>query len=624
MITLGFQNGNILASIVNAINEEDFKICCSVLKNQKFKWNPELKCWVKSAILYNSDLCDVLKIVTDVYFPETAKKEIEVYEKNLPSELIVEPEIQSLDYTLYSDYPPYKGKPPYENYQDEDIRRALKQNRFLFAWKMGLGKSYATSIIYEYLRLHKNVQKMILITSRIGSYNLAGELGKFCKHIDESKDVLVFNSPKSFKKYGHTIFDVDEVNDTAILIFSYDSWKLVAKAYKDTPRSRLLNIPLQRFFKDYPKLICLDECHYLSNPKSDRFKFIFKYLKDFRYRYLFSATPADKPEKLYSVCTLLDPKLVRYMKYDDWISKYNDIGTWFSKYAINKKKWHQEELELLNQELASYSVKREVKDCLDLPPLNTKIYYTEMSEKQDKLYKELVNDIVNNILKRSIDRSAASVDVVREAFSTVMSFVENPLVSGNNEGDSFSEAIKVKCRKYNYARDYAKLDIVSAILEDEFENEKRGIIWYVHPLTKDVLAEALKQYNPVVVDATLSEEDRFRQVAEFKKNTNHKLLIASQNILASSLTINEATFAIYLETLFSYLDYEQSTGRIYRIGQQEEVHLYHIYYKDSVDMFHQIILNQKKDLVKMLFSAKEKPLLSVQDMKNLFEGRSLE
>lgn len=623
MITLGFQNGNIIASIVNTKSEEDFKICCSVLKNQKFQWNPELKSWTKSAVLYNNDLYDVLKIVTDVYFPDTAKRAIEQYEQSLPSELIVGPDIPFLNYSLYSDYPPYKGKPPYEQYQDEDIRRALKQNRFLFAWKMGLGKSYATSIIYEYLRMHKNVQKMILITSRIGSYNLAGELGKFCKHIDGQKDVLVFNSPKSFKKFGHTIFDNEEVYEKNVLIFSYDSWKLVAKAYGDTPRSRTLHIPLESFYKEYPRLICLDECHYLSNPKSDRSKFIFKYLRSFTYRYLFSATPADKPEKLYSICTLLDPKLVRYMKYDDWIHKYNDVGTWFSKYAINKKKWHQEDLELLNQELAQYSVKREVKDCLDLPPLSTKVFYTEMSEKQTNLYKELVNDIVNNILKKSADRSAASIDVVREAFSTVMSFVENPLVSGNNTGDTFSEAIKNKCRKYNYAKDYAKLDIVSAILEDEFEHDKRGIIWYVHPLTKDVLSEACKQYNPIIVDATLSEEERFKQVAEFKRNPEHKILIASQNILASSLTINEATFAIYLETLFSYLDYEQSTGRIYRIGQQEDVHLYHIYYKDSVDMFHQIILNQKKDLVQMLFSAKERPIMSLQEMKNLFEGKGM-
>ena len=37
-----------------------------------------------------------------------------------------------------------------------------------------------------------------------------------------------------------------------------------------------------------------------ANPKSDRSKYIFKYLPNFPYRYEFSATPADKPEKLYS------------------------------------------------------------------------------------------------------------------------------------------------------------------------------------------------------------------------------------------------------------------------------------------------------------------------------------
>ena len=622
MITLGFEKGNIIASIVNTKGDEDFKINCAVLKNQKFKYNPVLKQWEKPAVLYNTDLYDVLKIVTDVYFPDAVKEAILSWPDKLPSELKVDEEIKSIDYEKYSDYKPYVGKHPFENYQDEDIRRALRQNRFLFAWKMGLGKSYATSIIYEYLRDKKNVQKMILFTSRIGTYNLKSELVKFCKSLNED-DICVINSPKSFKKLKikRTAFDYEEIYNKKILIFSYDSWKLVASAYGDTARNRQSNVPLQNFFQGSEWMVCFDECHYLSNPTSDRSKFIFRYLKNFKYRYLFSATPADKPEKLYSICLLLDPWLLGYLKYNDWVNKYNDVGTWYSKYAINKKKWHQGDLDLLNQKLASYSIKREAEDCLNLPKLKVKTFYIGLSEKQGKLYKELANDIVNNMIKKNPDLKSANIDVVREAFSTVMSFIENPLVLAKNESDTVSPDIKEKCAKYNYESDYEKLDVVDAILEDEFEYERRGIIWYTHPATKDILMKKYEHLKPIVIEAELSEEERFAQVAEFKKNTDHKILIASQKILASSITINEAKFAIYLETLFSYLDYEQSFGRIYRIGQSDEVHVYHIWYEKSVDIFHQIALNDKKDLTKVLFSAKEKPTISLDNLRDLFEGK---
>lgn len=622
MISVGFNAPNITASIVNTKRPGEFEASVSILKNQKFQWDAVNKVWKKSAILYDSNMYDTFRLVTDVYFPEAIRNAIINYPQTLPSELIQDEEIKELNYRelVKEPFGPVKGKEPYENYQDEDIRRALKQNRFLFNWEMGLGKSFATAVIYEYLRVHKNVQKMILLTSRIGTYNLQNEMAKFCLHISKD-DVQVFNSPKSFKKTGRQIFDDEDVCKKSILVFSYDSWKLMATAYGDKAKGKILNIPLDNFFgKDNDKLICLDECHYLSNPKSDRSKSLFKYLKFFKYRYLFSATPADKHEKIYSILLMLDPKLCRYLKYNDWINKYNDVGTWFSKYAINKKKWHEEEIEELNQELTAYSAKRKAKDVLNLPPYSVQTFTVDMSEKQSALYKEITNDIINHCLQKNPNLEDTSVDVIKEAFSTVMSFVENPNIIATSSTENVSDKLKEKCAKYNFGSDYAKLDVVDAILEDELEREQRGLVWYIHPKTKDVIVGRYEKYNPIIISAEMSEEERDKALAEFKSNPEHKILIASQNILATSVTLIECSFAIYLETSFSFETYLQSTGRIYRIGQDKDVRVYHIWLNNSTDMFHVNAIEQKSDLVNMLFSAKEKPKLSLKQFRELFEG----
>lgn len=634
MISIGFQAPKMVASVMNCKDQSDFASQTSILKNQKFTWNPNTKYWEKSALLYNDNLEDILRCVAkDVYFPAPIKQLIKEFPSKLPSELIQDQEILNIDYSKLckinpktdSHFCPVKGKAPYENYQDEDIRRALRQNRFLFNWSMGCGKSFATAIIYEYLKVYKNVDKMILLTTRIGTYNLQSELSKFCLHVDRD-DVLVFNSPKSYKKYSRRIFDNEEVCNKKVLVFSYDSWKLMATAYGDKARGRILNIPLDNFYgvgKD--KLICLDECQQLSNPKSDRSHSLFKYMKYFKYRYLFSATPADKNEKLYSVCMLLDPKLVRYMKYNEWINYYNDVGTWFSKYAINPKKWHQEDLDALNQDLARYSAKRDAKDVLELPPARTETVIIDMSDKQKELYRLLTNDIVNNAIKKNPSLDGASVDVIHEAFSTVCSFCENPNILGTNTSQLVSDHIKEKCAKYNYSSDYAKLDVIDAILEDEIDEQEipnRGILWYTHPKTKDVVVERYAKYKPIIIAAELSEEERDAALAEFKSNPEHKILIASQNILATSVTLIECTFAIYLETSFSWETYYQSTGRIYRIGQDTCVRFYHIWLNDSTDMFHQRALQVKKEITDYLFSAKEKPILTIKQMKQLFIGET--
>lgn len=620
MISIGFESPNILAAVVNC-KGNDFESCITILKNQKFTWNPEKKVWMKNAVLYNENLYDTLRIVTEVYFPDPVKEQIINYSKNLPSELIISQPVQSIDYStiIKEPYKPIKGKEPFENFQDEDIRRSLSQNRFMFNWEMGCGKSFATAVIYEYLRVHNNVNKMILLTSRIGTYNLKGELSKFCKHLTED-DVQVFNSPKSFKESTRLIFDSEKVCDKSVLIFSYDSWKLMSSAYGDKPRSKKTNIPLEKFFGESQKLICLDECHYLSNPKSIRSQAVFKYLKYFKYRYLFSATPADKPEKLYSILVMLDPKLCRYLKYTDWINKYNDVGTWFSSFAINKKGWHEKELNELNNELAFYSVKRKSKDVLNLPPYHVNTIEVDMSDKQKNLYKVITNEIVNNCVKKNPDMSGASVDIIREAFSIVTSFVENPNILATSSTEDISDAMKEKCAKYNYGSDYAKLDVIDAILEDEYENEQRGIIWYIHPKTKDVILERYAKYRPVVISADLTEDQRDAELKKFKSNPSHKLLIASQNILATSVTLTECTFAVYLETSFSFETYYQSTGRIYRIGQEQPVRVYHIWLRDSTDMFHVNAIEQKSDLVNLLFSAK-RPTLSMSQLKDLFTGK---
>lgn len=622
MISIGFSAPNITASIINTKSDTEFRSSVSILKNQKFAWNPETMYWEKPAVLYTSDMYDVLRIVSDVYFPQAVREQIENYPNMLPSELERTEALQVIDYSQLAKDPfrPVQGKAPYENYQDEDIRRALSQNRFLFNWEMGLGKSFATAIIYEYLRVYKNVNKMILITSRIGTYNLKAEMFKFCKHI-ELEDVLVFNSPKSFKTTTRKIFDDETVCSKSILVFSYDSWKLVASAYGDTARSRKLHIPIKNFFgENSDALICLDECHYLSNPKSERSKSLFKYLRHFKYRYLFSATPADKPEKLYSLLLLLDPKLCRYLKYNQWLSKYNDMGTWFSPYAINKKGWHEEELRELNEDLAAYSAKRLAVDVLDLPDNVTKTYEIDMSEKLSKLYKSFTNDIVNNIIAKHPDLESAAIDVVKEAFSTVMSFTENPNILAESASQNVSDEMKAKCAAYNFCNDYAKLDVVDAIVEDECENEQRGILWYIHPKTKDVIVDRYKKYKPVIVSAELSEEERVAAIQEFINNPEHKLLIASQYILATSVTLICCTYAIYLETAFAYETYSQSRGRIFRIGQDKNVRFYHIWYKNSTDLYHIKAIENKKDFSDMIFSVKEKLRSNLQMLKALFSG----
>ena len=632
MIFLGIDGKDLVASIKENDNA-GFQACVAGLKNRKFRWDPKTKQWRLPIPLVPDDLYDVLMMFTDkVYYPDTVKETVKNWYNILPSELKTFDKVENVNFTDYVNFPPIKGKAPFENYQAEDVIRAVSQNRFLFNWEMGLGKSWATAFVYEYLKAHHNCQKMILFTSKIGTYNLAKEMDKFCKHTDVN-DVAVFSSVKSFdnfkktlpkelKKDNRKIFNFPEINNKKILVFAYDAWKIVAKEYGDKPLGRTNNIPLENFFQGTTRLMCNDECQKLSNPKSDRSKMIFRYLRSFDFRYDFSATPADKPEKLYSVAYTLDPKLTFFLKYDDWIDKYNDRGTYFSKYAINKSRWHMDEIDLLNRNMLPYSAKRNAADCLDLPTLRMmKPIMISMDDTQTKIYREAVNELINKAIQNGADNYGLA-DAVRDAFVSIQTLLENPNVMGpDNTSNTFSPHIKELCGKYNYSKNFAKLEVVDDILEEEFENDRRGIIWFTHPKTMDSLKERYKNLKPICIEAELRDEERDALVEEFKKDPTHKILIASINIMNTSVTVNEATFAVYLENTYSYENYFQSMGRIYRIGQKEEVHIWHMYYEGTTNIYSKMALDKKQDLVKGLFSDK-RIALSMDEIRDIFMGEA--
>lgn len=114
-----------------------FQSAIECLKENNCRFNSETKFWEKS-IFDAFDLEQELKYNGfSVEFSELEAKNISIYLSNL-KELE-----QSKSRILFNEsllkFPPFKGIHPFENYQKEDISRALRQNRFLFNWQMGLG-----------------------------------------------------------------------------------------------------------------------------------------------------------------------------------------------------------------------------------------------------------------------------------------------------------------------------------------------------------------------------------------------------------------------------------------------------------------------------------------------------
>lgn len=577
-------------------------------------------------------------------------------------------------------FPPLKGLPPNEDYQKVDIARAVNQNRFLFNWDMGLGKSFALAVNIETLWYYNLIGQVLIFSSRSGVYNLKDELCNFCKHltpddvyvinsITETEDRDIFNKEKypykvvimpydTFVNINDYYYDIkncpkrlpgkiakaeEEFKELTRIKREYykstskyqstpskDKQKLMTKLLKEDeeyylakknlsslkdglhPSRKLKNgvgvscMPLEEWSGGKDIGLFLDECHSLANPKSARFNYFKINLQHFNFRYLFTGTLADKYEKLYAALYILDRQLVEGRSYTNWIDSFGALGTSVSPSAINPNNWDAEKIANVNAKLLStYGAKRLARECLDLPlDYDVPTYHIEMSPIQREIYEGFVKEQLRLAQEKSFEEGSSSKDKILNMFGIFQLAVDNPsCIMSTPSFEKFPKELQEKIEEYNYAEDCTKLKVAKDILADRVDEEgERGIVWYYHPLTKDTLVEELKKYNPTVIEAGLSPLEMNERIKAFKANPKSKIIIASINIMNTSVTVVECTFNIYIERTFNFTDYEQSRRRTWRNGQKNVVRYYFTSYNNSIDNLQLENLSQKGAILNTLMN----------------------
>jgi SNF2 family DNA or RNA helicase len=506
-----------------------------------------------------------------------------------------------------------------KSFQYIDILRGLNQNRFLFNYATGTGKSYLLAALLTHLRYYNEVNKAIILTSSIGILNLANELKKFITDYNENK-TLVIDSIGSIK--DRAIFDNDNYN---IIICGYDTFRIIGDYYdkelnkrKKKVKYRKSSIPLDKWFYPYKGIIFFDECHLLGSPTSLRSKSIDMNLKFFDYRFLLSATPADKQEKMYMLLKILNKKLINGLSYFDWLSQYCELGNRWSKYGINKDTWNNGKWTLLQDELyKNYAVKRG-KELLHLPQAyDIPLILCNMSDEHREIYESFTYEALNDIKQSNMKNNAGLVDNLVNRFQYLQLGIDNPLCLLTTPNFSkFDPKLQQLIKSFNYEKHFKKLNALDAIIEEEtVENNNKIIIFYYHPITLESLKNHLKKgYD--FVSAQQTKEERFAIIENFKKNKN-KILLASILIMNTSITLLEAKASVFYEKTYNFINYEQARGRNYRIGQKDEVRYYNLCYNNSID---NLINENLKYKGKVLEGLIKKNTLSQSEWKLLFGG----
>ena len=622
---------------------DDFHDIIDVLKENNLMFDPTSKAWIcssrslgkiKSAI----DLDPCIKDKT-LSVSELVKYQINQYESQLKElEMAKKRMVYHSELMHFNALP---GKHPYENYQMQDFINALSRNRFLFAWDVGLGKSWALTALLEHLRFYNIINKCVLFTSGIGVWNLKSELIKFGKNQKEDEILTITSVTELKKDRGIFSMDNEKYNKYKTIIMTYDTLKAIddyyymemqRKAGKKKPeprsaRSRDKNsyIPWEDWAEGKALCMFLDENHLLGAANTMRTKVFLRNVKYFKYRYEFTGTLADRYEKLYTSCLILDRDLVHGLNYTEWTTTYNQVGNKFSRFAINPDAWDTGEMESLNAKLiTSYGSKRLKGECIDLPDhIDAPTIYLDMSDKQRRIYEMFSNESVKKAVEDGKAQGKSTSESLMNKFAYFQLAVDNPECLLSSQGfESFSSSLQELIKEYDYNKDCTKLkaldDIVNYRLE-ELDDPAPGIIWTYHPATAKALAKRYEKYRPVLIQANLDKDERFAAIKaleeDVKQGDTKRLIIASLMVMNSSLTVTYCNWECYIERVFQFPTWTQAHGRIDRPSQKDTTVSYTFCFNDSIDRLQLENLETKGQTLESLMNRK---FISGEAWKKLF------
>lgn len=303
--------------------------------------------------------------------------------------------------------------------------------------------------------------------------------------------------------------------------------------------------------------IVLDESQQIKNRESK----VFKALSEFeaRHRISLSGTPIENSlSDLWSQMQFINP---------DLLGNYS----FFKREFITPIEKHRDEdkkvrLRSLVQPYLLRRTKREV--AKDLPPLTTKIFYSEMSGEQKKLY-EREKSAARNYLLENFDSSSPKYRIlVLQSLTKLRQIVNHPKLvyadyeKGSSKFTDILEHWDVIRRSGHKALFFSSFVQYLKLFRGQFEQEQQGFSW----LTGDLPAK-----------------ERQKEIERFEADERIRSFLISMKSGGTGLNLTAAEYVFILDPWWNPTTEQQAIARAHRIGQDKNVIAVKFITKDSIE-----------------------------------------
>lgn len=474
---------------------------------------------------------------------------------------------------------PNSLEPTLREYQKIGFKwlKALDTYKFggILADDMGLGKTLQLiSIILSYKEEELINQKPILVVCPSSlSLNWKNEINKFASNI---KTQVISGSLDQRKRQIRMVEKYD------VVITSYDLLKRDIEYYQEL---------------DYEfRYVIADEAQYIKNSNTQNAKAI-KQIKA-ETRYALTGTPIENSlSELWSIFDFIMPGyLFGYRKFKELyempIVKDND------KQAMVK----------LKQLIEPFILRRTKKEVLtELPDKTITILNNEMEEEQEKIYlsylaqakTELQEEIGIRGFGNSQIKILALLTRLRQICCHPSLFIEN------------------------YKGDSSKLNQCIEITKDAIQSGHKILLFSGYTSMFDMIEKELKKEKISYLKLTgqTKVNERVDLVDQFNENSDIKVFLISLKAGGTGLNLTGADMVIHYDPWWNLSAENQATDRAYRIGQKNNVQVYKLITKNTIEERIYELQKKKAKLIDSVLDTKTSFIskLSKEDIMNLFQ-----
>ena len=435
----------------------------------------------------------------------------------------------------------FKTKP--FQHQIEGFQYGLNNDRWLLGDEQGLGKTKQVIDIAVAKKLQKGYKHCLIICGVNGlKWNWVNEI-----HTHSEEDAWILG--QRWKVGKKIIGSMNDRIDDLKNLNKIKPYFLVTNV--ETLRNEDFVKELQKLCKNNTiGLVAIDEIHKCKNPASQQGKGILKVQPECRIA--MTGTPLmNTPFDLFIIL-----KWLGYEKHAFYaFKKHYGVFGGYGGYECTGYRY----LDELQAQLDEIMLRRLKNDVLDLPEKTHITEYVEMTPKQAQIYKEVTADIKMNIDQIKMQNNPLA-ELIRMRQATGYTGI-------------LSSTIK----------ESAKLDRMEELVEEAVGNGKQVVIFSNWTqMTDAIWARLHNKYRLSIITGETKDIDRQDNVAEFQSGAS-QVIVGTIGAMGTGLTLTAGTVEIFMDEPWNRANKEQAEDRCHRVGTKENVTIYTLVCKDTID-----------------------------------------